>query len=759
MNLSYKNLTELVNNFSKDEFDKISSNDQLITKLSKFCHENKLDISNSSLLTTFNSYKLNYNSFKENELEAFFYILFGAPEAKAKLAYKKLNSVKSNKSIVDKLKSILKIMGNNDSSINNLVIELSEDGSKEFNEDKFVNFLPKDFNSHPKAYKAMHKDVIKEIPLNYNDGLKVSQKDIASLKVKEGGTSPLQVQIGFFRLLQGAAYRSFRESFSANCETHLRAYDLPYSIKDFVRFVSTFIDYYLSLGIVKKEVYSVFYELKESVFNLEKDLNIRMENWETIPKTENMLKAEKNLEEEYSELEHHHQLFSVLIELVLSASLHGHDPENIIIEDLEHHELNRLRHLEIYSEVSNSEKNRPSINSEKKSFKDSWQRVIVDSTNTFYKGAIIPTSYWYEEFMPLLLKATSVIDQNDLTNWEITSLEDLDGWFKNSLDQKEFDRYGNDIKESFLNLSLNKKKLIKQAWLISRHYLNGVQKRRERLEFGRESGYLSQYVAFIDCDLGRDDIEKSQMRLSFPYFIGPSTWRLLHTSAEIIKKQGPENETNSIEKFKLFFNSLATMYPCPYCRYHLNKFVVKNKEVAMYPVEYLLLGTEDKFNFNINIQDKLNSIIDGKTLSLFLWKLHNTVSSSIARSEDWFHLDTTSYYTSRYWPSLDSELERAHLLNVFSISTKLISKIYGIIRNAIRLSTLKDELILYIETNQDLKRIFYNSLEASKELDDAIIISEYLEDHYKFNPSLTDDDPHFSAAEESLARSGKFSDD
>ena len=48
------------------------------------------------------------------------------------------------------------------------------------------------------------------------------------------GTSTLQLQIGFFRLLQGAAYRSFRESFSANSETHLRAYDLPYSIRDFV---------------------------------------------------------------------------------------------------------------------------------------------------------------------------------------------------------------------------------------------------------------------------------------------------------------------------------------------------------------------------------------------------------------------------------------------------------------------------------------------------------------------------------------------
>ena len=62
------------------------------------------------------------------------------------------------------------------------------------------------------------------------------------------GTSPLQMQIGFFRLLQGAAYRSFRESYSANSETHLRAYDLPYTIPDFVRFVNAAIDLYLSLG-------------------------------------------------------------------------------------------------------------------------------------------------------------------------------------------------------------------------------------------------------------------------------------------------------------------------------------------------------------------------------------------------------------------------------------------------------------------------------------------------------------------------------
>ena len=263
-------------------------------------------------------------------------------------------------------------------------------------------------------------------------------------------------------------------------------------------------------------------------------------------------------------------------------------------------------------------------------------------------------------------------------------------------------------------------------------------------------------MAFIDADLGRDDIEKSQMRLSFPYFIGPPTWKFLHTSAEIIKTQEKNHEHDSVEKFKRFFKSLATMYPCPYCRYHLNKFVVKNKEVAMYPIEYLLLGTKKEFNFDINIEQKISSINDGKSLSLFLWKLHNTVSSSIARSEEWFHLDKTSYYTSRYWPSLDSELERAKLLDIFSISTETISKIYGIIRNAIKLSTLKDELKLYLETDQCTTQIYNKSIDSSKELDDALITSKYLESHYSYNPFLEDKDPHFSVAEESLARSGKF---
>ena len=60
-------------------------------------------------------------------------------------------------------------------------------------------------------------------------------------------------------------------------------------------------------------------------------------------------------------------------------------------------------------------------------------------------------------------------------------------------------------------------------------------KKEERLEFGRESGYLSQYVAFIDIELGRDDIEKSN-ETKFSIFYRLSA-EFLHTSAEIIKKK------------------------------------------------------------------------------------------------------------------------------------------------------------------------------------------------------------------------------
>ena len=63
------------------------------------------------------------------------------------------------------------------------------------------------------------------------------------------------MQIGLFRLIQGAAYRCFRKSFCANHETHLRVKNLPYRITDFVPFVEGTIALCKALGIVEPACY------------------------------------------------------------------------------------------------------------------------------------------------------------------------------------------------------------------------------------------------------------------------------------------------------------------------------------------------------------------------------------------------------------------------------------------------------------------------------------------------------------------------
>ena len=65
-----------------------------------------------------------------------------------------------------------------------------------------------------------------------------------------------------------------------------------------------------------------------------------------------MQEAEDQLEQEFEALEHHHQLFAALVELVLASELEGHNPVNLTAEDLQRHELNRLRHLEEHRELS-----------------------------------------------------------------------------------------------------------------------------------------------------------------------------------------------------------------------------------------------------------------------------------------------------------------------------------------------------------------------------------------------------------------------
>ena len=663
-----------------------------------------------------------------------------------------------------------------------LVVELNRDGSGEITLADILAFLPQDFSAHPKAYHAAHlggrpgahgagtaaqgAPAAPSAPAQVlASGQPTASPAPASAKgASKGGTSPLQMRIGLFRLLQGAAYRSFRENYSANSETHLRAYDLPYTIPNFAGFVNAALDLYQSLGIVEVGAQQPLEDLRSSVNAMLAQLESRMANWATLEPTAEMAAAEQVIEAELDGLEHHHQVFAAAMELVLSGGLQGHHLAEIGLEDLQLHELNRLRHQEDFRELSlHRHTVSPGDQGEGSSvtpFLERWHRVIVDDSDTRYAGAILPTRYWYEDFMPKLLKAASVMSRSDLAAVEAETEADLDAWFERRNQAGDFDSYATALKAHFLGCSLPVKQELKQAWELSYHYINGVQKRREREEFGRESGYLSEYVAFIDVFLGRDDIERSEMRLSFPYYLGPATWRFMHTSAELIQAMPPgELQNEALACFKRFFPALATMYPCPYCRFHLNRYVVKNREVTMYPIEYLLLGPQTPTeHIEVTIDSKLASITDSTGLRLFLWKLHNTVSSSIARSEPWFHQESDAHYTTRYWPSLDSELARARALAEPSLPLERIERIYSVIKKASHLSILRDELqqALRRGDKEELQRVWERAEASVDSVEQALLASQFLSATYHYDPSLVLEPPHFSAEEEALARSGYY---
>jgi hypothetical protein len=179
----------------------------------------------------------------------------------------------------------------------------------------------------------------------------------------------------------------------------------------------------------------------------------------------------------------------------------------------------------------------------------------------------------------------------------------------------------------------------------------------------------------------------------------------------------------------------------------------------MYPVEYLLLGQDaDPSNFLMSIDEKLAAVTDGASLRLFLWKLHNTVSSSIARSEEWYHRDDKAFYTTRYWPSIDSELARAHALQQISIATRRLVAIYGLLKPVARLSALRLQLQQLLEKGDasSLEPTCSQARQHIQDLEAAVIEGGFLQDTYRFDPELVDQAPVFTPEEEAFGRTNLF---
>lgn len=570
------------------------------------------------------------------------------------------------------------------------------------------------------------------------------------------GTSRLQMQIGLFRLIQGAAYRSFRESFSANHQTHLRVRNLPYRIVDFVQFVRSSIGLYKGLGIVDSACNPLLDAVVKSLEDEYARLEARIKNWKTIEKTPEMLAEQKAMLEARGKSASAKEKFAAGVEFAITIKKKSLNLRDIAEGVLAINELNRLRKMELSEEMAP-----PPAQSkgDPKEYLKKWNRVIVSDASEKIDGAMMPVAYWYEDFMPKLLTAFSVCTAADIPLNTVPDEAALNQWYEATKTSGEFGRYGADVVESFPKCAPKQQLMLQQAWRLTHNYLNGVQKRRERMEFGRESGELSQYVSFIDVYIDRSEIKNSQMRVSFPYYIGPAVWRFFHTTAEIVSTKTPKQQKTLVAIFKDFFKLFATMYPCPYCRHHLNAYVVQNKEVEMYPVEYLVLGRDPLLNnFEVSMEAKLSTVVDGPSLRLFFWKLHNTVSSSIARSEEWYHKDEKAFYTTRYWPSIDSELARAKALKHISIATDRMYRLYGMLKPSARLTGVRATLqkLLDKRDSEGIKEACLVAQDYIKELEEAIVTGQFLQETYYFDPDLVDRSPVFSPEEEEFARSGVF---
>lgn len=697
----------------------------------------------------------------------------GDRDSRLKLAFSVFDENGSGQITADEMRSVMSTFGLTDKELDEIVQEVDHDGDGAIDFEEFCQLIPEETTSGYKDSAILLTNSLKTTSNSDNTVTTEStpQEVLTNVQVEEvrsellaqqstsgnkHGTSRLQMQIGLFRLIQGAAYRCFRESFCANHETHLRVRKLPYRITDFVEFVKTAIAMYKNLGVVEEACHPLLDAVVESITEEYSRLEERIKNWKTVAKTPEMLAEEKAIVEARGKSSTVKEKFAAGVEFAITMKKKSLSLGDLVEGVLAINELNRLRKMDLNAELTP-----PPTKSEgdPKDYLKKWNRVIISNASEEIDGAMMPVAYWYEEFMPKLLAAFSVCTAGDIQSNTVPDETALDLWYKSTKESGEFARYGADIAENFPKCTPKQKLSLKQGWRLTHHYLNGVQKRRERLEFGRESGVLSQYVAFIDVYLGRTDVQDAQMRVSFPYYIGPAVWRFFHTTAEILCTKTLEQQKATVAVFKDFFQLFATMYPCPYCRHHLNMYVVQNKEVEMYPVEYLLLGRDVHLtNFEVSLEAKLSTVVDGPSLRLFFWKLHNTVSSSIARSEEWYHKDEKALYTTRYWPSLDSELARAKTLRHSTMTTDSIYRLYGTLKPASRLAGVRTTLQKLLEKGDEegIKEACTVANDYIKDLEEAVINGQFLQQTYHFDPDIVDQAPLFTPEEEEFARSGVF---
>lgn len=94
--------------------------------------------------------------------------------------------------------------------------------------------------------------------------------------------------------------------------------------------------------------------------------------------------------------------------------------------------------------------------------------------------------------------------------------------------------------------------------------------------------------------------------------------------------------------------------------------------------------------------DKLSFINNFKELRLFIWKLHNSVNSSIFRNEFWYHYFPSPHtIPTRWWPSIRGLIKESELKGTYNINSVILNKYLNIHNIEASLQSLRSELVYF----------------------------------------------------------------
>ena len=385
------------------------------------------------------------------------------------------------------------------------------------------------------------------------------------------GTSLKGVQLGIFNLLQAGAYRTCRPAYAADYHTHERLHTYPYLLSDYAAFVGVVMDVYKAVAVVDKKHHAKMDALHAKIVAQLDKIRSQVAAWSEADEAAFLASmASLDEKEKASGAEPGSPKYPSLDEIAKGwGSVNKVVAEGMtavggkISSELPKFTRVSAAFIEGFQKVDHT--------GDSKLYLQRSHHVLLDYeedwlANETRGGAICPMSFWYEEFMPMLLEVCSLgadgYSEEDLVE------SALDEWFAQAKAERQFEKYGADVVAGWSKCSPAVKLSLKRGWRLTRHYFLGPQKQRERSseetlgECHRNTGDLTQYVCFLDVCLGRSYVEQGGMRLTFPYFVGPSTWIWHHFIGERGHELGQQDAkagTAIVDVFKRYLALFVTM--------------------------------------------------------------------------------------------------------------------------------------------------------------------------------------------------------